>query len=150
MPTTLTYYLPGSNERFASPACRSKELTGMQKVLVMYKLRPDVTLDQYISWSKQIDQRITPGQAGITRFEVYAVEHVEGPDNAQYEVVEDIEVESWDAFQQCVDGPGMAYVQETFPLYADESTVVTICGNRVVADLESGARPPLPADAPTS
>jgi len=120
----------------------------MQKVLVMYKLRPGVTLDQYISWSKQIDQRITPGQAGIIRFEVYAVEHITGPDDVQYQVVEDIEVESWEAFQECVAGPGMAYVQETFPLYADEPTVVTICGSRVVASLEEGARPPLPAGGP--
>lgn len=122
----------------------------MQKVLVMYKLRPGVTLDQYTSWSKQIDQRITPGQDGIIRFEVYAVQRVNGPEGAQYQVVEDIDVESWDAFERCVAGPGMAYVQETFPRYADESTLVTICGNRIVASLEPGARPSLPADAPAT
>lgn len=120
----------------------------MQKVLVMYRLRPGVTLDQYMSWSREIDQRITPGQPGILRFEVYAVELIEGAETVQYQVFEDIDVESWAAFQECVAGAGMAYIQETFGLYAEQSSVVTICGNRVVATLEHGARPRLPADAP--
>ena len=120
----------------------------MQKVFVMYKLLPGVTLDQYMSWSKEIDQRITPGQEGIIRFEVYAIEHIDGAGGGQYEVVEDIEVESWDAFQRCVASPGMAYVQETFPRYADESTLVVLCGSRILATVEHGARPPLPVGAP--
>ena len=115
-----------------------------QKVFVMYRLRTDVSLDDYVAWSKEVDQRITPGQPGIQRFEVYAIEGHDGEGDPQIQIVEDIEVESWEAFQQAAAGDGMAYIRETFPRLADEASVITIYGSRIIASLPHGSRPPLP------
>ena len=91
----------------------------MQKVFVSYRLRAGVSIEQYKAWSREIDQRITPGQKGIIRFEVYAIE---GADKGEpfCQIVEDIEVESFEAFTETVRGSGMAYVMETFGKLVDE------------------------------
>jgi hypothetical protein len=116
----------------------------MHKIYVMYKLKNGVTMDQYKQWSKEIDQRITPGQPGMIRFEVY---EIKGADKGVpfVQVVEDIEVEDYDAWMETCRQSGMAYVQETVGKVIDESTVQIIYGERIVADLPHGARPPLPA-----
>lgn len=117
----------------------------MKKVFVSYRLKPGVSLDQYESWSKEIDQRITPGQSGIIRFEVY---RIEGTDKGEpfCQVVEDIEVESFEKFTETVNGPGMAYVIETIGNYVDMSSMQTVYGSKIVPALHgAGARPPLPA-----
>jgi hypothetical protein len=116
----------------------------MQKIFVMYRLKDGVTMDRYRAWSREIDQRITPGQPGMIRFEVYAIEGAEKGDPF-VQVVEDIEVEDareW--FATCAK-PGMAYVQETIADLIDFSTLQVIYGSRIVAALPDGARPPMPA-----
>jgi hypothetical protein len=117
----------------------------MQKIFVMYKLKPGVTIEQYREWSREVDQRITPGQPGVIRFEVYAIEGHDGDGEPAVHVVEDIEVDSWEAWEETVAGDGMAYIRETFPLLADESSATAIYGSRIAPTLPDGARPPLPA-----
>jgi len=117
----------------------------MQKIFVSYKLKPGVTIEQYESWSKDIDQRITPGQPGFIRYEIYKIE---GADKGEpfCQIVEDIEVESFEKFTETVNGPGMKYVMETFRNIIDISTMQTVYGTKIVPALHpDGARPPLPA-----
>jgi hypothetical protein len=78
----------------------------VQKVFVSYRLRAGVGIEQYKAWSREIDQRITPGQKGIIRFEVYAIE---GADKGEpfCQIVEDIEVESFEAFTE--NGQGLRH-----------------------------------------
>ncbi len=117
----------------------------MQKVFVSYKLKKGVSLDQYKAWSREVDQRITPGQAGVIRFEVYAIE---GAENGEpfCEIVEDIEVESYESFTKTVAGPGMSYILETIKDLVDESTMQTVYGSRILpALLPPGSRPAIPA-----
>lgn len=116
----------------------------MKKVFVMYQLNKEVSLDEYIAYSKQVDQRITPGQPGIQRFEVYVIEGHDAEGEPEYHIIEDIEVDSWEKFKAAVDGDGMAYIGETFPLYADISTMKTFYGSRIIATLPDGSRPELP------
>jgi hypothetical protein len=116
----------------------------MQKVFVSYKLRPGVTIEQYEAWSREVDQRITPGQNGIIRFEVY---RIEGADKGEpfCQIVEDIEVESYEIFAETVKSRGMEYIIETFGKLADESTVNMVYGSKIVpALLPEGSRPPIP------
>ena len=84
----------------------------MHKIFVMYRLKKGVDMDQYKQWSKEIDQRITPGQPGMIRFEVYEIKGSE-KDEPFVEVVEDIEVEDFEAWMETCRQPGMAYVIET-------------------------------------
>ena len=115
----------------------------MHKISVMYRLKQGVNIEQYKQWSKEIDQRITPGQPGMIRFEVY---EIKGSDNGEpfVEVVEDIEVEDFDAWMETCRQPGMAYVQETINDLIDESTLRIVYGERIVSALPQGARPSLP------
>ncbi len=112
----------------------------MQKVFVTYKLRPGVTLDNYSSWSREIDQRITPGQKGVIRFEVYAIE---GADKGEpfCQVVEDIEVDSFQVWKDVLKSDAMAYVNETAFKFIDESSLQMIFGSRIVSELPRGSRP---------
>lgn len=115
----------------------------MQKIFVMYRLKSGVNMDQYKQWSKEIDQRITPGQPGLIRFEVYEIKGAER-EQPFVEVVEDIEVEDFEAWMETCRQPGMAYVQETVGKFIDESTLKIIYGDRIISHLPPGARPPLP------
>ena len=116
----------------------------MHKMFVMYRLKRGVTMDQYKAWSKEIDQRITPGQPGMIRFEVYAIE---GADKGEpfVDVVEDIEVTNFQKWMETSTKAGMAYVQETIAHLVDESTLKIVWGTRILSVLPEGARPPMPA-----
>ena len=45
----------------------------MMYVFFMYKLKPGVKIEDYRKFSQDLDQKITPHQPGIKRFEVYEV-----------------------------------------------------------------------------
>jgi hypothetical protein len=115
----------------------------MQKIIVTYRLRPGVTLKQYKAWSCAADQRITSSQPGVIRFEVYAVEGAQDG-KPHCDIVEDIDVDSYEAFARTLKGPGMRYCAETFPKYVDVSTVRLVYGSRIVEDVPSGFRPRVP------
>ena len=102
----------------------------MQKVFVMYKLKPGVSMEDYKKWSISLDQKVTPFQPGCYRFEVYEIQGAEEGESP-YQIVEDIDVESWEAWQKVVNGEGMKEVVETWGDYGDESTLKIIYGNKV-------------------
>src|SRR5215216_130498 len=115
----------------------------MQKIFVMYRLKQGVTMDLYKAWSREIDQRITPGQPGMIRFEVYAIEGAEKGEPF-VQVVEDIEVEDAREWFATANKSGMAYVQETIANLIDPESLQVIYGRRIVAALPEGERPPMP------
>ena len=45
----------------------------MPKVIVIYKLKPGATIEQYRKFSREIDQIITPKQKLVEKFEVFEV-----------------------------------------------------------------------------
>ena len=102
----------------------------MQKVFVMYKLKPGVTIDTYRKWSISLDQKVTPFQSGGHRFEVYEIEGAEKGESP-YQIVEDIDVESWEAWQKTLKSEGMKEVIESWGNYGDDSTLVMIYGSKV-------------------
>lgn len=102
----------------------------MQKVFVMYKLKPEVSIEDYRKWSVSLDQKVTPFQPGVYRFEVYAIEGAE-KGKSPYQIVEDIEVESFEQWQKIVNSRAMKEVIETWSNYGDESTLKVIYGKKV-------------------
>ena len=46
-------------------------------------------------------------------------------------IIEDVDVDSWENWQKVVAGNGMKEVVNTWSDYADESTLVTIYGNKI-------------------
>lgn len=122
----------------------------MEKLICTYRLRPDVTLEQYSAYSREIDQRITSGESPVIRFEVYAVtETVDGEHFC--DIVEDIEVTDFAAWQAALDGDNMAYpVKVLFEHYIIPESLVTIRASRIRPAVASGVRPPLPEGAPAA
>lgn len=102
----------------------------MQKVFVMYKLKPEVSIEDYRKWSVSLDQKVTPFQPGVYRFEVYAIKGAEKGESP-YQIVEDIEVESFKQWQKIVNSKAMKEVIETWSNYGDESTLKVIYGKKV-------------------
>ena len=102
----------------------------MQKVFVMYKLKPGVDIRKYLEWSRTVDQTTTPFQPGVYRFEVYQMKGAEKGE-LPYQIIEDIDVESWEAWQRAVTGPGMAQVVKQWEDYGDASSVVMIYGDKI-------------------
>jgi hypothetical protein len=102
----------------------------MQKVFVMYKLKPGVSIEEYRKWSVSLDQKVTPFLTGVYRFEVYEIEGAEKGE-PQYQIVEDIDVDSWEAWQKVVASEAMKEVIETWGNYGDESTLRVIYGKKI-------------------
>lgn len=88
----------------------------MQRVFVMYGLKPGADVDRYARWSKTGDQTTTPFQPGVDGFEVCLFKGAEKGEPV-YQIVEDIEVESCEAWQETVGardgerGPGVGRVR---------------------------------------
>ena len=101
------------------------------KVIVLYKLKQGVSLDQYREWSLRVDQRLTPAQPTVNRFEPYVIVGGEGG-GGQFAVFEDLEVESWEAWQKTLSSDEMKPVVEGWPLVADESSLMVFYGHRIV------------------
>lgn len=102
----------------------------MQKIFVFYKLKPGVTLEEYREWSKSLDQKVTPFQPGVHRFEVYEIEGAEVGESP-YQIVEDIDVDSWEAWQKVLKSEAMKEVVESWGKYGDESTLKVVYGKKV-------------------
>jgi hypothetical protein len=119
----------------------------MQKLIVTYKLLPGVSLYQHKVWSCAVEQRITATEPAVIRFEVYAVEGAHGGE-PYCDIIENIELESYDAFAKVLEGEGMRYCMETFPRFVDVSTVKLVyaylrgfaCGH-LALDTDNRARP---------
>ena len=102
----------------------------MQKVFVLYRLKPGVSMEEYKAWSQRVDQAITPHQPGVKRFQVF---EIKGSDKgaATYQVIESIDVAGWEAWQKCVNGPGMKDVVKEWDNYGDGSTLISFYGDEV-------------------
>lgn len=96
----------------------------MEKVVVTFRLREGVTAEQYGAWAYEVDQRTTLRQDACWRNEVYVT-----PDG---EILEDIEVTSWDAWRAVLASDPMKPVYQQWVELVDESTVKELRGRRVV------------------
>ena len=102
----------------------------MQKIFVMYKMKPGVSIEEYRKWSLGLDQKVTPFQPGVHRFEVYEIEGAEKGE-PQYQIVEDVDVESWEAWQKVASSDAMKEVADTWGKYGDASTLHVIYGKKI-------------------
>ena len=102
----------------------------MKKVFVMYRLKPGVSIEEYRKWSVSLDQKVTPFQPGVQRFEVYEIEGAEKGESP-YMIIEDVDVDSWEAWQKVVNSDEMKEIVKTWSNYGDESTLKTIYGKKI-------------------
>ena len=102
----------------------------MQRIFIMYKLKPEVNINEYRNFSINLDQKITRNQPGVIRFEVFEIKGSEKGE-IPYAIVEDIDVENWDEWQKVVNSKEMQPVVEEWSRLADESSAITIFGDKI-------------------
>ena len=99
----------------------------MVKVFTMYKLKPEINIKDYLEFSINLDQKVTPKQPGVHKFEVYKILGAED-DKIIYQIVEAIEVESLETFRKVLASKEMEKVEKKYNELVDQSTVKMIYG----------------------
>lgn len=99
----------------------------MERVFVSYTLKAGIAREEYAAFSREVDQVITASQPGVLRFDVHVVEEASDGDGAgataPVDVVETLDVASWDAWQRVVASEPMAPVREAFAKVVDTASV---------------------------
>ena len=102
----------------------------MEKVFCMYRLKPGVSIEEYRKWSVRVDQKTVPFQPGVYRFEVYGIKGAEKGE-PPFTIIEDIDVENWEAWQKVVASDELKEALETWNDYADASTLTVVYGEKI-------------------
>ena len=96
----------------------------MQRLIVMYNLKPGVSMEDYKKYSIEVEQKIVPSLPGVFRFEVFEVKDEESS-NTNSKIIEDVDVESKEAWQKALDSDVMKPVSEQWAKYGD--VVLLVC-----------------------
>lgn len=92
------------------------------KVFISYDLADGVTREQYVQWSKQVDQPLASRQPGVLAYDIYWLEGVAAGDSPG-QVIEVIEAESWEAWQKVNEYPEMQEAVASFFQIARKGTI---------------------------
>lgn len=99
----------------------------MEHVFVSYNLKPGVGRDEYVHFSRELDQVITASQPGVLSFDVHLLEGGSDGDGIDttppVDVVETLDVASWEAWKRVVTSAPMAPVREAFANVVDTASV---------------------------
>lgn len=101
----------------------------MIKVLITYKLHSSVSREKYRQWSREVDQPIAGRQPGVLSYRIFELNGP--PDEMPYDIVEDIEVESWEAWQAVGEQTEMQDVIEQFFELCDRTTLQIVHGSAI-------------------
>lgn len=100
------------------------------RVFTFYKLRPNVDIEEFKEWSRTVDQPTCHRMTACHRFEVFIVKG-EASGKDAYDVIEDIEVESWEDWQATLVSKEFAQVAEEWPRFGDESSLYSVHCERI-------------------
>lgn len=100
------------------------------RVFSFYNLKPSTDISAYKEWSRTVDQPTCARMNACHRFEVFLVEGGSRRDRF-FDVVEDIEVESWEAWQETLQSEAFSQVSREWPNYADPDSLVSIYCERI-------------------
>jgi REDY-like protein HapK len=95
------------------------------RVFITYKLRMGVSRDRYRRWSREVDQVVASRQPGVLSYAVYEVGGT-AKGEAPYDVVEDIEVESREAWDKVNGYPEMQPVVKEWLDLCDPDSVSVV------------------------
>lgn len=85
----------------------------MVRVFIMGKLKEGTDYKDYLDFSINLDQKVTPNQPGIRKFEVYKIIETEGDKNIHH-VVEVIDVESVEILKKVLASKEMEKVEKRY------------------------------------
>ena len=101
----------------------------MVHVFMMYNVKPR-KMDAYRRHSHKTDQPTLKKQPGVINFTVYEIKGSQ-TGKSPYQIVEDIEVESWEAFQKVAASSAGKRLAEMWKEYCVEPSQVTIYGESI-------------------
>ena len=95
------------------------------KVFTFYNLKEDVDVEEFKKWSREVDQPTCNSMPACHSFEVYVVKG-ESSDKEFFMIIENIDVESWEAWQETLESEGFARIMKEWPRYGDADSVVSV------------------------
>jgi uncharacterized protein (TIGR02118 family) len=101
----------------------------MVHIFMMYKVKPG-KMEAYRKHSHRTDQPTLKKQPGVINFTVYEIKGAQ-TGKSPYHIMEDIEVESWAAFEKVADSSAGKRLAELWKEYCDEPSQITIYGNPI-------------------
>lgn len=102
----------------------------MVRIFVMYKLKPETSVEDFKKFSKELDHKVTPRQPGVRSFDTFAITGAE-KGQPPYHIIDVLEVNSFDQWLKVAGSDGMKPVFEQWNKLADESSVLTIYGEKI-------------------
>ena len=100
------------------------------RVFTFYNLRPDVEVADFLEWSRTVRGGTCARMPACHSFEVFLVNReVDGIPTHQ--VVEVIDVESWDKWQETLTSDAFSQVSNEWPRYAVESSLISVQAERI-------------------
>ena len=96
-------------------------------IVIVYKLREGVKLEDYIEWSKKEDQ---PAIKNVEYIIDYAPYYVLGPEKI-WNVFEIITVNKWEDWERFSKSETCKNLTKQWLEYADKNSVKTVYGNRI-------------------
>jgi len=100
----------------------------MVHIFMMYNVKPG-KVEAYRKHSRMTDQPTLLKQPGIRKFTVYEIKGGQG--KPPYQIVEDIEVDSWEAFLKVAASDAGKRLGEMWKEYCDESSQITVYGDPI-------------------
>jgi hypothetical protein len=100
----------------------------VERIYVTYRLRTPEHAEAYERWSRERDQVVVREQEGVLGFEVYMVDAAESRERggAVCDIIEEITVSSWEAFQKALGTEPMQELGREFGEVADPASVTTL------------------------
>lgn len=97
----------------------------MVRVFITYNLKEGVSVEDFIKWAKEVDQPVLTRQPGVIAAEYYAAKGA-GKGDPPYDILENIDVESWEAWQKVNKYPDMKPIYEQWLGYCDPDSVSVV------------------------
>ena len=102
----------------------------MVHVFITYKLRKGTSWERYRQWSREVDQVVVARQPGVMRYTVFEVAGT-ATGEPSCDFVEDIEVESREAWEKVNEYPEMQPVVKQWLEFCDPDSVKVLYGATV-------------------
>lgn len=94
------------------------------RVFTLYRLNKGVDLDEFKRWSLDVDQPTCHRMKSCHRFEVHLITGG-SPTDLPFDVIEDINVESWEGWQRDQASEGFSQIREEWPRFGNEASLIS-------------------------
>ena len=95
------------------------------QVFTFYRLNEGVDVEEFKKWSRTVDQPTCHRMPAVHSFDVF-INQGEVNGKPFFDVVENIVVESWEAWQETQKSEAFAHVVADWPRFGDGSTFTSI------------------------